>query len=404
MACLLKSPTGPLKGCVTFTTQERDNVIAISPDIRSQVEALKQRYVLGLHHNWHDYNFHYDPLFDFSMAGDGDLVEADGRDFARIPLDACNFSPPFYSAPRGAYHWDILYVARAVAFKGISEFFQTIRQLYDSGRAPRVLFICPLSNPVEIPGIPNLRAHFETLFTSDERTRITFLTLDWDYPFPFDAETLAFFYRSSRIFFHPAPEERRCRTAAYAWAGGMPVVCSGNVASILPKRHRRKPFVFTFDSPAGATDALIAGLGSPTRDSVWPAVIAEFSAEDSAGRFAEMLQTFAAPYGWGGVSLDPINSSRLDIRLGRHHGISVGANRVELSISEFCRALSHMTDEDIRNLCRMADPELAVREACLGIPNRQTVVDIPGSPETSTPTINRCRLSLFLKKLGLSRT
>jgi len=223
VACLLKAPDGPLKGCVSFTTQERDNLINGSTGLRAAIQALKRRFVIGLHHNWHDHRFQYDPLFDFSMAGDDDLVEAEGRDFGRIPIDACNFAPPCYSLPRSEPFWDILYVARAVAFKGIPEFFGGIRALYDAGHRPRVLFICPLPNPVEIPGIPDLRKHFEQMFSPEERHRITFLSIDWDYPFPFDAQSLAFFYRSSRIFFHPAPEERRCRTAAYAWASRMPI-------------------------------------------------------------------------------------------------------------------------------------------------------------------------------------
>ena len=115
------------------------------------------------------------------------------------------------------------------------------------------MFVCALPEKVEIPDIANLRLHFEALFSVAERQRITFLTLDWDYPFPFDAESLAFFYRSSRIFFHPAPDERRCRTAAYAWAGGMAVACGGNVASILPQRFHTRPFLYSFEDSRGAT-------------------------------------------------------------------------------------------------------------------------------------------------------
>src|ERR1051326_7538129 len=260
MACLLKAPNRTRKGCVTFTTQERDNVIRPSAEIRAQVEALKTRYVVGLHHNWHDHQFRYDPLYDFSMAGDGDLIETDGKDFARIPLDACNFAPPCYSLSRGEPFWDIFCVARAVNFKGIPEFFDAIRALYDSGRKPRVLFVCALPEIVEIPGIANLRQHFENLFSPVEREHFVLLTIDWDYPFPLSAETLAFFYRSSKIFFHSAPQERRCRTAAYAWAGGMPVVANDEVASTLPRRWHREPFLFRFEDPADMPRALVAAL------------------------------------------------------------------------------------------------------------------------------------------------
>ena len=43
--------------------------------MRAAIEAIKDRYLIGLHHNWHDWEFRYDPLFDFSMAGEGDLRE-----------------------------------------------------------------------------------------------------------------------------------------------------------------------------------------------------------------------------------------------------------------------------------------------------------------------------------------
>ena len=362
MACLLKAPDGALKGCVVFTTQERDHVINKSVELRSRLQALKQRYVIGLHHNWHDHQFRYDPLFDFSMAGDGDLIEAEGKDFARVLLDACNFAPACYSVPRGEQFWDILYVARAVAFKGIPEFFLAIRALYDRGLTPRVLFICPLPEKVEIPGIPDLRAHFETLFSEAERRRVTFLTLDWDYPFPLDAETLAFFYRSSRIFFHPAPDERRCRTAAYAWAGQMPVVSTASVASILPAAFRQAPFLFLFEQPGEADRALSAAMeGGLAPDSRWQAVSAEFTAEASAQKLANMLDELAVRYRWGSLSRRPINSSQLDIRLGRHHGISVGGNRVDLDVMRFSQILLELPDSVLEEFSRADDPESALQ-------------------------------------------
>ena len=72
VACLLKVPSGTEKGVVTFTTQERDRFIRPFTVFRNAVESLKKGWVVGLHHNWHDHRFQYDPLFDFSMAGEGD--------------------------------------------------------------------------------------------------------------------------------------------------------------------------------------------------------------------------------------------------------------------------------------------------------------------------------------------
>lgn len=367
MACLLKAPDGLAKGCVVFTTQERDRLVYVSPSIRTRIESIKGRYFVGLHHNWHDYEFRYDPLFDFSMAGHGDLIEADGRDFPYVPLDACNFAPAGYSQSRQSPpFWDILYVARAVAFKGIPEFFQAIRGLYDQGYTPRVLFVCPTPSVVEIPGIPDLRAHFEALFTASERERITFLTIEWDYPFPLDAETLAFFYRSSRIFFHPAPEERRCRTAAYAWAGKMPVVANSNAASILPVKYHRPPFLYTFEDAVGMVIALAAALEHSTQiDEEWANVVSEFTAQSSASRLDEYLRALAMRRG-GYLSSSEINVNGLDIRLGRHHGLAIGRNRIDFSLGDFSNALLNLSDEKLNKLSLSSDPEMALQDAMVG--------------------------------------
>src|SRR5438445_662701 len=111
MATILKAPSGSSRGVVVLTTPERDRVIFEQPDARTALEGLKARWVVGLHHNWHDWEFRYEPVFDFSMAGDGDLVEVDGRDVPLVELDACNFVPPYFS-PGGEDFWDVLYVAR----------------------------------------------------------------------------------------------------------------------------------------------------------------------------------------------------------------------------------------------------------------------------------------------------
>ncbi|MCH4544438.1 hypothetical protein MK632_01390 [Rhizobium changzhiense] len=362
MACFLKAPEGDSKGCVVFTTPERDNVVRSSAGTRATLERLKKRYLVGLHHNWHDYSFRYDPLFDFSMAGDGDLIEVNNAPFARIPLDACNFSPDCFLQPRATEpFWDILYVARAVAFKGIPELFATVRALYDTGHMYRVLFICPTQKKTELPGIANLREHFEAMFSPRERQLFTLLTLDWDYPFPLDLHTLAFFYRNSRIFLHPAPEERRCRTAAYAWAGGMPVVANEHVASILPADFHKPPYLFKYENSSDIPYAVISALNYvETSNSDWSAVSGEFSGITSAAKVDAMLAKIAAVSGRGRMSSHAIVTTGLDIRLGRHHLLAVGGNRIGYSIEEFCNVLMNSSDDILVKCLHEADPEIAL--------------------------------------------
>ncbi len=362
MACLIKAPDGSGKGCVSFTTPERDQVINKDPRVRAEIEALKERYLVGLHHNWHDHAFVYDPLFDFSMAGDGDLVERDGRPFDRIPLDACNFAPACFAArqPGVEPFWDVLNVSRAVFFKGIPEFFQAIRTIYDRGRLIRVLQLCPVPPPSKgETDLSDARQRYEAIFSPKERQFFTLLTMEWDYPFPLDVETLAFFYRASRVYVQPSPQEVRCRVAAYAWATGVPVVGRENVASIVPPDLRRRPFWFAFDDLAQMADTILDAIDHGTDDRQWDDVSGEFRSDRSAQRMDERLAEMAAARG-ADASERPINPSRLDIRLGRHHLPPTGPNNIPQSLTAFCTKLRLMSDAELADFAAKDDPELAL--------------------------------------------
>lgn len=359
-------PNGRGKGCLSFTTQERDHIISKDAGVRASIEAVKKRFLVGLHHNWHDAQFVYDPLFDFSMAGEGDLIAKDGSSFPYIPLDACNFAPPSFDLQKSTEpFWDVLNVSRAVFFKGIPEFLKAIRAAYDQKRFIRVLHLCPVP-PAQGGGttVENIRDTYEALFSSEERKLFTLMTMEWDYPFPLDMETLAFFYRSSRVYVHAAPEERRCRTAAYAWASGMPVVARENVASIVPQDSRREPFCFLFDKPAEMTDALLRAVDYSRRQVSedrhdWAPVASEFQTEQSALRLSSFLDALGAARGEP-ISDREINSSGLDIRLGRHHGLAAGPNGLSQQVSEFCSELMKRSDAELAALDLISDPEMAL--------------------------------------------
>jgi glycosyltransferase involved in cell wall biosynthesis len=362
MACLIKAPVAGGLGCVSFTTPERDQAINKDPRVRAEIEALKNRFLVGLHHNWHDHAFVYDPLFDFSMAGDGDLIERNGKPFVRIPLDACNFAPACFIPRRLGVEpfWDVLNASRAVFFKGIPEFFQAIRTIYDRGRFIRVLQLCPVPPPSKGgTDLSDVRQRYEAIFSPEERRFFTLLTMEWDYPFPLDLDTLAFFYRASRVYVQPAPQEVRCRVAAYAWATGVPVVGRENVASIVPPGLRRRPFWFAFDAPGQMADAILDAIDHGTDDRQWDAVSDEFRSERSAQRMNERLAEMAATRG-AGSSEQPINPNRLDIRLGRHHLPPTGPNNIPQSLTAFCTKLRLMSDADLADFAAQDDPELAL--------------------------------------------
>jgi len=357
MATIIKAAHGDNRGVVTFTTQERDQVILRDDRVKRQLADLKGRWIVGLHHNWHDDGFRYDPLFDFSMAGEGDLREAEGRPFPLIPMDACNFSPAVFKQGGEDKFWDVLFVARPVGFKGFDHLFETIRGLYDRNHLFRVLCIAPVPpehQKDEISG--NARASYESMFSGAERHRFTLLTLGFDYPFPFDLETLAHFYRSSRVFAHFAPDERRCRVAAYAWAAGLPVVGSSAVGSLLPAALQTEPFFFAVNQFREFGDRIIDAVevartaildfDAPRRQ-----VSVEFTRDalklELSGRFPEI-----------GTSAEGYALEGLDIRLGRHHGLDAGRNAIPFSVADLIDLLANREEMARDAVSSSEDPEL----------------------------------------------
>ena len=362
MACILRAPSANSSGVLVITTPERDLQIKKSGELRSKLESIKNTWLIGLHHNWHDHQFKMDPIFDFSMAGEGDLREVNGSHFHLLPMDACNFVPQAFQPSHGEKFWDILYVARAVYFKRIPEFFDCIRRLYDQGHRYRVLFICPIP-----PYDPNdektvfykIRETYDSLFTEDEKNLFTLLTIDYRYPFPFDLESLAFFYRSSKIFIHTADDERRCRVAAYAWASGLPVVGMECVSGLLSSENRRKPYFYEVRKYADFPSKIKAALNDFSSMN-WDQTEMDkhFNEIQSINHLDQLISSIAKtknmPYLSGGLA-----GKNLSIRLGRHHNGNHGPNSLKTSLSDLIQQISlQPIDCQIIN---SADPEIELQ-------------------------------------------
>jgi glycosyltransferase involved in cell wall biosynthesis len=345
MACILRLPAIDSVGVISFTTQERTQ-IQLDRDLSAKLTGLKSNWILGLHHNWHDYNFKYDPLFDFSFAGEGDLNEINGAEFCQIQMDACNFVPEIFRPAENEKFWDILYVARAVYFKRIPEFFLTIRELFDRGNRLRVLFICPVppySRSQKKTAFYDIRKEYDRMFNEAEKKLFTLLTINYRYPFPFDLDSLAFFYRSSRVFVHTADDERRCRVAAYAWATGMPVVCMDQVASLIPRHLRESPVVYkpeTYDQfPEKILEALRPN-GSNTANSTVQAAMCEFNEVKLLERLDIELEALAHSKGLDYVA-GKLFGKNLGLRLGRHHDGVEGTNSFSSNLRTLVDWISH---------------------------------------------------------------
>jgi hypothetical protein len=249
VVCFLKNPSSNHKGVVVFTTQELN---WINNDKKSQLKLkfLKDSWIFGIHHNWHNFKFKKNDLFDFEMAGKGDLIEINKKPINLIPMDCCNFPPKFFNYENKDKYWDILCIIRPVFFKRILFFFELVRKLYDSGKKYRVLCISPFSNNF----LPKFNIYeydyryilniFNKKFSSDEKKLFNFVTPNYNKSFPFDLETLSFFYKKSKIFLHTSNIERRPRINSYAHKTGIPVVCSKESSFIVPNHFRKEPFLY----------------------------------------------------------------------------------------------------------------------------------------------------------------
>jgi glycosyltransferase involved in cell wall biosynthesis len=365
MACLLKLPDAGSRGVLTVTTQERDNLVRTDPAVAQRLAELKDRWIVGLHHNWHDHQFTYDPLYDFSMAGAEDLVEVSGRPVPLIELDACNFVPEAFHPGTDEPFWDLLYVARPVTFKGFPTFLQTMRTLYDSGNDLRVMCLCPMP-PYEKASrktvLYDVRERYDALFSPVEQDRFTLLTMDFRYPFPLDLPTLAHFYRSSRVFAHFADDERRCRVAGYAWATGNPVVGVDAVGSLLTPGLRRPPQFYPAPragDPEAFAAAIVAALDGFGRGYDLAATRREVSEESTQVLLRERLDELFADVGARDASMA---LDGLSLRLGRHHGLSEGANRVPMQLSQLLARLETV-DDGLRAALATDDPERTLAAA-----------------------------------------
>lgn len=363
MACILKAPSADSCGVMVVTTQERDHQIKGDPELRKAIESLKGRWLIGLHHNWHDWKFRYDPLFDFSMAGDGDLIEVDGKEVPRIPMDACNFVQETFYPGTAEKFWDILYVARAVNFKRIPEFFEAVRRLYDRGHKYRVLFICPVPpyDPKEEKTVfYKIRDVYDKMFSEAEKDLFNLLTIEYRYPFPFDLDTLSHFYRSSKVFVHTADDERRCRVAAYAWASGLPVVGMDCVGGLLPPEARRPPYLFQPKRYADFPDQIVKAISSPSAQDWDPALMrATFSESCTPDTLDQWLSRMAERRGLA-YQAGHLARANLSIRLGRHHNGVAGPNSLKANLLDLVQWLDR-SDDKFPALLDSQDPERAIQ-------------------------------------------
>jgi hypothetical protein len=349
MACILKTPISTSKGVITFTTQEW-RVIRASSLLTAELDSLRSQYVLGLHFNWHDYQFDPPQEFDFFMAGEDDLRPINDKPYRLLPMDACNFTPSAYHPiDHNAKHWDVLIVGNPVYFKRPEIALQTIRDLFNKSNRPlNVLYICPIPKYSfwdEITVLYDIREYYESLFSLEERARFTLLTTTFDSPNPFDRRTLSVFFKNSKVFLHCATEERRCRIAAYAWCAGLPVVAYPCVGSILPADLRVPTGFYNIQNDKDYAVALLSAIENSSKfdPSPYRAVLSEdFAVNTLENELIKIFKDLSIPFE------GKVLGQNLDRRLGWHHqGIGGVSNGLQQSLLDFMKATKNISSLDL---------------------------------------------------------
>ena len=319
MPCILKIPNKQTKGIVTFTTVERDSCIINNSKIENELKELKKSWLIGIHHNWHDYNFHYNSLFDFHLAGKDDLIEQNNLAFFNSDIDCCNFPPENFLFNNSNKHWDLLCVARPAFFKRIDKFYSIIRELYNKKIYFRILLICWESKKLLIKehiNFNNYREIYLKKFSNHERKYFNLISLANDSPL--DTQTLSFFYKFSKVYIHTSDSERRSRTASYALKAGMPVICMKDIASIVPRNLQTTPYIFLARSYNDFSSLIVKSINFVSSkyytNSRMKKIINFFSYKKNSLKLINFFQKLDKKY--SKKDLRTFNLNNLDYRLG----------------------------------------------------------------------------------------
>lgn len=365
MACLIKLPVEGCRGVLSFTTGE-EAVLARESRLRDLYTSLRERFVTCLHYNHY---LHAPGLeFDLHLGDEGDITpELFGR-VRHAPLTACNFAGSYFSPAENIQkYWDILFIGRLIDYKGIPQFFDAIRDVYNKKKLLRVLMLCPSNDEVAARAAKKM---FDAYFTSKEQEYFNLVFLRENFPYFFDRETLAFFYRSSRIFVQASAVERRGRVAGYAWSSGLPVVGGSNIAEGLPPELRHEPAFWSVNKDNSLSSRIIvahvfSGLAQNRLDQ---RVIDHFSVRGSIPVFKNAIKEILKME--SGSSLNDMNLSDLDMRLARNHDDKIAG----LNLVGFMKHLLEIKPGDW--FVNSLDPEL---ELISESPSRSSDLNFAGS-------------------------
>jgi len=269
MAFVLKKPFQQSKGVIIFRNAERKFFQSEDPWMKEAVETLTKQYIIGNHWGWNHENVQDIPHISFHLAGKTTITQAPGAKTPWIPYNSRNFVPGFFCPnPAVKPHWDIICVSNAVKFKRLDEFLKTLRLIYDKRPQTRVLMICPEDADAVVMHpksnwYADLPKDFMKMFSPKEREQIDLIRLKrFEGLYPITAETMAYFYQSSRISTLFTDKEGASRVISESILCGLPMVVKrslkGGGLDYLDADNSRQ-----FSSIEEAAEQFIALLDEP---------------------------------------------------------------------------------------------------------------------------------------------
>ncbi len=357
MATIIKTPCESSKGIVVFTDKERDSVLVKRKD---QLKKLKKRWVTGLHHNYfQDYNFKYNPLFDFSIATKDDLKEINGVKFPMFQASVVNFNKDnFWKFNNGEKHWDVLNISRNIDYKKNETFLEVARELFNRGVKIRMLMIVYEKKRFSF-NKKSLNDLYLENFSKEERQLFNLIELDTSSP-PFDLKTLSFFYYNSRVFCSTSNKEHRPRIPSYAISSGMPIVVADSISTLFPEILRNEPGVFVANTINEFSNQIINSINfiksSTYSKKVMQPFIDCFSNKNSVQLFSEFIKL---NFNINIRDSKNVNLKNLDKRLARHLGFEYNMiSSVPINMKSFMNYLINANDSELLKVIRLDDLEM----------------------------------------------
>jgi hypothetical protein len=339
LACILVKPNGKQKGILSVTTSELDQVTNRGQLIED-ILGIKDLYYLGLHYNWHPVDFEISEEFDFHFLESKDAIFLNGSENL-LEMDACNFTPSYFSNPRNIPVWDVLIVGRTANFKRPFKTLETVRELFDRGHLLKVLWICPMD--LENTDDKAVAEGYEKLFCRSEKELFTLLNPQSNFPFTFSRQELSLFYLSSRSYVHFADVETRCRVAAYAFCAGIPVIGHSMIANILTEELAVEPTFYEVKNDDYVTSILEA-IYKPMKSNR-SGCIDILSEGNSINRLVANLNQCLNPK--QEFIATQFFLSNLDNRLGAAHSGNESSNSYGIDLLTFIKGLKNENADNL---------------------------------------------------------